>query len=77
MQVRYPKLDIRDSTSIKTLAENIKNEHDGVDVLINNAGIYLDNEYSPQSVKETLDINYRANLQVSSNTLMLLSESSP
>lgn len=64
-QIRYPKLDITDKASIDNLAENIKTEHGGCDVLINNAGVNLDDKYSPNNVRLTLDTNYRGTLHVS------------
>lgn len=65
MLIKYPKLDIRDPASIRNLADSIKEDHGGLDVLINNAAVHLDLEYSPANVKKTLDINYRASLEVS------------
>ena len=64
MQIKYPKLDIADPASIQSLARAIKNDHAGLDVLINNAGVNLDDEYSPASVKMTLDTDYRGTLNV-------------
>lgn len=63
-QIKYPKLDITDSASIDSLASLIQKEHGGCDVLINNAGINVDDQYSPQSVKLTLDTNYRGTLHM-------------
>jgi len=37
-----------------------------VDVLINNAGVNFDDDYTPQNVKTTLDTNVRGTLRVSS-----------
>ncbi|KAI4286992.1 MAG: hypothetical protein L6R35_003749 [Caloplaca aegaea] len=65
MSLKYPKLDIADPDSIKRLAKSIKADHANVDVLINNAGVNLDREYSPINVKATLDTNYRGTLNVS------------
>ncbi|KAL9592303.1 MAG: hypothetical protein Q9179_006853 [Wetmoreana sp. 5 TL-2023] len=42
----------------------VKEEHDKVDVLINNAGVNLDQEYLPANVKATIDTNYRGTLNV-------------
>lgn len=64
-QVRYPKLDIADPSSIQGLAKAIKENHGALDVLINNAGVNLDDEYSAESVRRTLDTNVRGTLQVS------------
>lgn len=63
--IRYPQLDIGDPKSIEDLAKSIQNEHEGLDVLINNAGVNYENYQSPEKIKLILDINYRANLQVS------------
>ena len=65
-QVLYPKLDIADRSSVESLASSVKEEHGAVDVLINNAGVNVDDEYSPKNVKVTLDTNVRGTLQVSS-----------
>ena len=64
-QIKFSKLDITDIASIDSLASLIKEEHGGCDVLINNAGINIDDQYSPQNVKLTLDTNYRGTLHVS------------
>ena len=65
MQIKYPKLDITDPASIDSLATTIRKEHGGCDVLINNAGINADDQYSPSNVKLTLDTNYRGTLHAS------------
>jgi len=62
--INYPALDIADPRSVRSLAETIKQEHKGLDVLINNAGVNLDDRYSPENVKATLDTNYRGTLDV-------------
>ena len=64
-QVKYPVLDIADFSSIQSFAKEIKKDHDAVDVLINNAGVNADDQYSPENVKLTLDTNVRGTLQVS------------
>ena len=63
-QLKYPRLDIANPSSVKELADAIKKNHDGLDVLINNAGVNLDDQYSPENVKSTLDTNYRGTLNV-------------
>lgn len=63
-QVKYPKLDIADKESIRGFVQTVKNEHQTVDVLINNAGVNVDDEYSAENVKLTLDTNVRGTLQV-------------
>ncbi|KAL8964546.1 MAG: hypothetical protein Q9183_004379 [Haloplaca sp. 2 TL-2023] len=63
-QLRYPKLDIADPKSIDGFAKSIQQDHGNANVLINNAGVNLDLEYSPANVKTTLDTNYRGTLNV-------------
>lgn len=63
-QVRYAKLDIADAASIQSLANSIKQDHKAVDVLINNAGVNLDDDYTTESVKTTLDTNVRGTSRV-------------
>ena len=59
----YPKLDISDHSSVTSFAKEVQ-QYGSVDVLINNAGINLDNEYSLQNARKTIDVNYRATLDV-------------
>ncbi|KAL9114360.1 MAG: hypothetical protein Q9187_007496, partial [Circinaria calcarea] len=68
----YPKLDIADQSSIRGLADQINKEHNGCDVLINNAGVNLDDEYSAENVKKTLDTNYRGTLHMCQAFIPLL-----
>lgn len=74
LELRYPKLDISSRPSIEDFAKSIKAEHANVDVLINNAGVNLDPEYSPENVKKTLDTNYRGTLNMCQTFLSLLNE---
>jgi carbonyl reductase 1 len=64
--VVYPKLDITDRNSVKSFAKDVS-QYGSVDVLINNAGINLDNEYSAANAQKTMDVNYTAMLDVSSH----------
>ncbi|KAK3700550.1 hypothetical protein LTR37_015878 [Vermiconidia calcicola] len=70
--VQYPKLDISSSESIKALAQHVVDKHGKVDVLINNAGVNRDNNYSPENAKQTLDVNYRGTLEMCQTFLPLL-----
>lgn len=63
-QVLYAKLDIADRSSVENLANSVKEEYGVVDVLINNAGVNVDDEYSAENVRVTLDMNVRGTLQV-------------
>ena len=68
-QVLYSKLDIADRSSVESLASSVRERHGVVDVLINNAGVNVDDEYSAKNVKVTLDTNVRGTLQVSMGSL--------
>ena len=61
--VSYPKLDISSQESIDAFAKSFAREGQ-VDVLINNAGINLDNDYNLENAKQTMDVNYRGTLKV-------------
>ena len=69
-QVMYSKLDIADRSSVENLASSVKEKFGAVDVLINNAGVNVDDEYSAENVKVTLDTNVRGTLQVSMGSLV-------
>ncbi|KAL9583427.1 MAG: hypothetical protein Q9212_002713 [Teloschistes hypoglaucus] len=73
-QLKYPQLDISDRSSIESLANMIQQEHAHVDVLINNAGVNLDQEYSPANVKTTLETNYRGTLIMCQTFIPLLTK---
>jgi NAD(P)-dependent dehydrogenase (short-subunit alcohol dehydrogenase family) len=59
----YPKLDISDRSSVRDFAKEVS-QYGSVDVLINNAGVNLDNEYSAANAQKTMDVNYTAMLDV-------------
>ena len=64
MEIRYPKLDIADNKSVKAFVDSVKQEEGGVDVLINNAGVNLDDQYSLDNVQQTLRTNVYGTLDV-------------
>ncbi|TKR78046.1 hypothetical protein L596_018915 [Steinernema carpocapsae] len=84
-EVRTTTLDIADQKSVDDLAELLKAEHDGVDVLVNNAGIAFNEEIDEDSDEESsqetenrrrieqtqsvLDVNYYGTKRVC-NTLV-------
>jgi len=61
------KLDISDPASVEKLATEVKKAHpDGIDAIINNAGVNLNPEgYSEETIKNTLKINYYGTKSVS------------
>ncbi|KAF2005184.1 carbonyl reductase [Amniculicola lignicola CBS 123094] len=57
-EIRYHTLDITDSTSVEAFAIYLKMNHgDGVDIVINNAGIAMDG-FDSNIVKSTLGCNF-------------------
>ena len=64
VEVNYEKLNIAEPGSIDSLFETVSKRHKKVDVLINNAGVNLDDQYSPDNVRTTLDTNVRGTLRV-------------
>lgn len=71
----YPKLDIADRSSVESLASSVEEKFGAVDVLINNAGVNVDDEYSAEKVKVTLDTNVRGTLEVRMGSLVFGVES--
>ncbi|KAK1064739.1 hypothetical protein LTR74_008454 [Friedmanniomyces endolithicus] len=70
-QVLYPSLDIADKESVRAFASDVK-QHGRVDVLINNAGVNLDNQYNYENAKRTVDVNYRGTLDMCQTFIPLL-----
>ncbi|KAK0276526.1 hypothetical protein LTR35_010389 [Friedmanniomyces endolithicus] len=70
-QVLYPSLDIADKESVRAFASDVK-QHGRVDVLINNAGVNLDNQYNYENAKRTVDVNYRGTLDMCQTLIPLL-----
>jgi len=71
-EIKFHLLDITSSSSIKTLADHLKQTHgDGIDFVINNAGIALDG-FNADLVKTTLDCNYYKTLEACHTFLPLL-----
>jgi len=73
-QVVYPKLDIGKQKSIQELAAMIKGDDKHVNILINNAGLHLDQQYNAENAKTTLDVNYRGTLAMCQVFIPLLSK---
>jgi len=63
-------LDITKRDQIEQLVKQIKEEQGGVDVLINNAGVNLDDNYNLDTAKQTLETNYQGTLEVNTSALV-------
>ncbi|KAH7698872.1 oxidoreductaseshort chain dehydrogenase/reductase family protein, partial [Aphelenchoides avenae] len=60
-EIRFHQLDITDEKSCRRFAEHLKNEHGGLDVLINNAGFAYKTAATESQVEQadvTIGINY-------------------
>ena len=56
---------------MESLARSVKEEYGVLDVLINNAGVNVDDEYGAENVRVTLDTNVRGTLLVSLGFLVV------
>ncbi|KAK6366357.1 hypothetical protein LTR64_008371 [Lithohypha guttulata] len=63
-KIHYPQLDITSSDSISQLAKTIQQAGNPIDIVINNAGVNLDDQFSFENAKKTMDTNYRGTLAV-------------
>ncbi|EME45759.1 hypothetical protein DOTSEDRAFT_128286 [Dothistroma septosporum NZE10] len=59
----YRKLDVTDQDSIENLRDEAE-ESGEVSVLINNAGVNLDKEYSSETARKTMEVNYWGSLRM-------------
>ncbi|KAF2107285.1 carbonyl reductase [Lophiotrema nucula] len=74
-EIKYHQLDITESSSIQSFAEDLKKAHgDGIDFVINNAGIALQG-FSSDVVKTTLGCNYYSTMEACHTFLPLLKPS--
>nr|POE66157.1 carbonyl reductase [nadph] 1 [Quercus suber] len=74
-EVAYSKLDITESGSVRQFADHVQTQYGRADVLINNAGVNLDAEYSYENAKRTLDVNYGGTRDMCLALLPLLNQS--
>ncbi|VDN07334.1 unnamed protein product [Thelazia callipaeda] len=66
--IRFHQLDITDRKSCETFASHLKEQHNGLDVLINNAGIafkHTATEPPEEQAAITIGVNYEGTKQVS------------
>jgi carbonyl reductase 1 len=70
-RVHATRLDVTDPDSIDTVFHAIQDEADGLDVLVNNAGVALDG-FNPDVVRQTLNINYYGVARVTEALLPLM-----
>ncbi|GAB7364538.1 hypothetical protein MBLNU230_g5345t1 [Neophaeotheca triangularis] len=70
--IKFAELDISQTKSIQQFRDFLKSEHpDGLDVVINNAGIAMDG-FNAEVVKTTLQTNYYGTLEATQDLLPLM-----
>jgi NAD(P)-dependent dehydrogenase (short-subunit alcohol dehydrogenase family) len=55
LEVRAAELNVADSASVRRLATSLERDLGGVDILINNAAILLDEDSAPRSLEQGAD----------------------
>lgn len=81
LSVEFLQLDVADETSIDKLAKELASKIDHLDVLVNNAGIYLDAsnasvlEVEPTLILQTLQTNTLGPLRLTQKLVPLLAQS--
>lgn len=73
--LRHHSLDIDSTESISALSEFIKKEHNGLDILVNNAAIaFKGSAFDSEIVRKSLDTNYYGTLNMMKYFLPLMRE---
>ncbi|MFW0717431.1 SDR family oxidoreductase [Pedobacter sp. N23S346] len=83
LDVTYIKLDISDSTDIENVKNYIEGEHGALDILINNAAVFLDGEWfgnntetvTLKTLRDTFDINYFGTVELTQALLPAIRKS--
>ena len=83
LDVTYVKLDISDSEDIATVKNYIESEFGVLDILVNNAAVFLDGEWFGNNVesvpmkilRDTFDINYFGTVELTQALLPLIKKS--
>ena len=68
------KLDLGESKGIEEFVNEFKSGFGNLDVLVNNAGIYI-NEFTPDSVERTFQTNFWGTKQLTESMLPLINKS--
>lgn len=83
LDVTFVKLDVSDSTDIASVKNYIEEQFGHLDILINNAGVFLDGEWygnntvtvSSQVLRDTFNINYFGAVELTQVLLPLIRKS--
>lgn len=73
---KFHQLDVTDANSVKKFAEYLKSEHNGIDILINNAGVASKNfnEITFEDSKYVIDVNYKSYFNIQDYLFPILNE---
>ncbi|TKX25691.1 hypothetical protein C1H76_2341 [Elsinoe australis] len=72
--VKFKELDISNTMSIRNFVDSLQKDHpDGIDIIINNAGIAMEG-FDANVVKTTLQTNYYGTLEANQTTLPLIKQ---
>lgn len=74
LKPKYYQLDVSNDDSVKKFGEHLKNEHGGLDVLVNNAAVLEWNAIYPtyEVAKSTIETNYRGLIRMEKYVYPLL-----
>ena len=83
LDVTYIKLDISDSADIENVKSYIESEYGALDILINNAAVFLDSAWfgnntetvTLQTLRDTFDINYFGTVELTQALLPAIKKS--
>ncbi|CAK1542333.1 unnamed protein product [Leptosia nina] len=73
---KFHQLEITDEESIKKFCEFIKQQHKGIDILINNAAVTQDNFNAPlyEDAKRVIDVNFHTIIRIEKFIFPLLND---
>lgn len=73
---QFYQLEVSDRESVKALAKYLKEKHGGLDILINNAGVIVQDLYNStyEDSKRVIDINYRSILIIQEHLFPVLKD---
>jgi NAD(P)-dependent dehydrogenase (short-subunit alcohol dehydrogenase family) len=83
LDVTYVKLDISNSADIENVKSRIESEYGALNILVNNAAVFLDNEWfgnntetvTLQTLRDTFDINYFGTVELTQALLPAIKKS--
>ncbi len=79
LNANFHQLDVESQESISTFKDYLQEKYGGIDVLINNAGVYIhvnDQTSAGKAARDTLSINYYGVLNLSNALFPLLRSNS-